>query len=108
MNWVNRLFSKRPTSSKSSDDDPDAFWLYVQCGRCRTPLAIRVDRRNELNRDYETGDMVLKKEMMDNVCFQLMKAEVHLDDQGKVKSEDVDKGRFLTREEYELLRSSKA
>jgi hypothetical protein len=107
MDWLNRLFSKAKSPSGTAKDDPNALWLYVQCGRCGAPLAVRVDRRNEVNRDYESGDMILRKEMMDNVCFQLMNAEVRFDDHGAVKAQQVDHGKFLTREEYESLRESR-
>jgi hypothetical protein len=104
MEWLNKLFSKGSSHSKSGGDDSNALWLYVQCSRCGTPLAVRIDRRNEISRDYETGGMTLRKEMMDSVCFQLMNAELHFDDHGNVVEQNVERGKFLAREEYESLR----
>jgi hypothetical protein len=106
MDWLNKLFSK-PPSPKSGGDDPDALWLYVQCSRCGTPLAVRIDRRNEISRDYEDGGLILRKEMMDSVCFQLLYAEVHFDEQGNIKEQTVERGKFLTREEYEAMKANK-
>ena len=103
MDWINRLFSKG-TSTKHPGNDPNALWVYVQCNRCGTSLAVRIDRRNELSPDYEGGGMILRKEMMDSVCFQLMHAEMQFDGQGNVSAQNVDNGKFLTREEYENLR----
>lgn len=105
MDWLHKLFSRDP-SNKSADGDANAMWLYVQCGRCGTGLAVRIDKRNEISRDYETGGMILRKEMMDNVCFQLMRAEVQFDEGGRVKTKSVEHGKFLTVEEYESLRRS--
>jgi hypothetical protein len=104
MEWLNRLFSKGTSPSKSTGDDPNVLWLYVQCSRCGAPLAVRIDRRHEVSRDYERGDMILRKEMMDSVCFQLMYAELHFDEQGNVKAQNVEHGKFLPRDEYETLR----
>jgi hypothetical protein len=104
MEWLNKLFSKDSSHSKSGGDDPNALWVFVQCSRCGTPLAVRIDRRNEISRDYESGGMILRKEMMDSVCFQLMNAELHFDDQGNVRAQNVEHGKFLTPEEYESLR----
>ncbi len=101
MDWLNRLFKP---SARGAAEDPNAVWLYVQCGRCGTPLAVRVDRRNELTPDYESGGYHLRKEMMDSKCFQLMHGEMHFDAQGRVTSKNLDQGNFLTREEYEALR----
>jgi hypothetical protein len=104
MDWLNKLFSKGTSGSKRAGDDPNALWLYVQCSRCGTPLAVRIDRRNEISPDYEAGGMILRKEIMDGVCFQLMQAEIHFDSQGNVTSQEVDRGKMLTREEYESQR----
>jgi hypothetical protein len=80
--------------------DPNAMWLYVRCARCGTPLAVRVDLRNEPSIDYEAGGYVLVKEMMDNKCFTLMTARVRFDSRRTVVEQMVDKGTVITREEY--------
>lgn len=105
MDWLNRLFS-HGGSGKREGNDPNALWLYVKCDRCGTPLAVRIDRRNEISRDYDTNGMILRKEMMDGVCFQLMQAEIHFDEQGKLTSETVSHGKFLTREEFYSMKRS--
>lgn len=103
MGWLGNLFGKS-SSSKRRNGDSNALWLYVQCDRCGTPLAVRIDRRNEISPDYESGGMLLRKEMMDNVCFHLMRAEIHFDEGGDAKSQTLDGGKFLTPEEYEALK----
>lgn len=87
--------------------DPNAMWLYVKCKRCSTPLAVRVDLRNELSIDYETNGYVLRKEMMDNKCFMLMNAEIRFDTSRKIVEQKIDKGEFITKETYEALMSEK-
>jgi hypothetical protein len=86
-----------------ADADKDALWLYVRCSRCGTPLAVRVDARNELSADYEHGGYVLSKEMMDSKCFTLMRAQVRFDAQRRVVEQSVEKGEWLTREEYQRM-----
>ena len=80
--------------------DPNTLWLYVRCKRCGTPLAVRVDLRNEPSIDYEAGGYVLHKEMMDSKCFTLMTAQVRFDARRTIVEQTVDKGVFMTREEY--------
>ena len=87
--------------SPSGGNQGHATWLYVRCARCGTPLAVRVDLRNEPSPDYDSGGFLLVKEMMDNKCFTLMRAEVHFDALKKVTSRTIDKGTFITKEEYE-------
>jgi hypothetical protein len=101
MDWLNKLF--KPSAS-SAREDTNVLWLYVQCSRCGAPLAVRVNRNSEVSHDYESGGYVLRKEMMDGKCFQLMYAELHLDARGQVVSQNIDRGKFLTREEYETLK----
>ncbi len=95
MDWLTKLF-KPPTGG-----DANVLWLYVQCKRCGTPLAVRVNKGNEMTPDYENGGYVLHKEMMDSKCFQLMHAEIHFDSQGKITAQSLDHGTFLTRAEYQ-------
>jgi hypothetical protein len=89
---------------KGGRGDPNALWLYVRCGHCGAPLAVRIDTRNELSVDYERGGYVLQKEMMDDKCFTLMHAHVRLDAQKNMVERTIDKGEFITREQYEAMK----
>ncbi len=88
--------------------DANALWLYVRCSRCGTPLAVRVDLRNELSADYEQGGYILYKEMMDSKCFALMRARVRFDAQRNVIEQSVEGGEVITREEYEKMTNAKS
>lgn len=100
------LDSVKSIFAPSAAADPNALWLYVRCSRCGTPLAVRVDTRNELSADYERDGYVLHKEMTDNKCFTLMHAELHFDQRRNVTERKVDKGEFITRQEYEASSKS--
>lgn len=104
MGFLNNLFGGGSGKPKG-ESEADALWLYVQCNKCGSPLAVRIDRRNEVTPDYEGGGAVLRKEMMDSKCFQLMYAELHFDSQGKVTEQSIERGKFLTRAEYDALKS---
>lgn len=85
----------------------NTLWLYVQCKRCGTPLAVRVDLRNELSADYESGGYVLRKEMMDAQCFTLMRAEIHFDAKRNILEQKLEQGEFITKELYDTIQSKK-
>lgn len=106
MSFLKKLFSGgNPSMPKVSNvADPNALWLYVRCARCGAPVSIRVDTRNDISIDYETGGRFLRKEMMDSSCFQLMYANVRFDGGGKIIEQSVERGEFLTPEEYENAR----
>ena len=107
MSFLSKLFSGgNPSLPKASDSsDPNALWLYVRCNKCGAPVAIRVDTRNDISIDYETGGRFLRKEIMDSTCFQLMYADVRFDGSGKIAEQSVERGKFLTRDEYETTRA---
>jgi hypothetical protein len=83
--------------------DPNTLILYVKCKRCGTPLAVRVNLANDLSADYENGGFVLNKEILDSQCFTLMRAEVRFDSARKIVERKIDKGEFITHEDYEAM-----
>jgi hypothetical protein len=95
----------KSTFASPSGGDPNALWLYVRCARCGTPVAVRVDLRNEPSIDYENSGYILHKEIMDSKCFTLMRAVVRFDDKRGVVERTIDKGEFITREEYEKAKT---
>jgi hypothetical protein len=97
LDSIKSLFAPQGTG------DPNAMWLYVRCARCGTPLAVRVDLRNDLSADYESGGYILHKEMMDSKCFTLMRAQVRFDAQHKIVEKSIEKGAFITQEEYAAM-----
>lgn len=107
MSFLKKLFTGgNPSVPKASDSsDANALWLYVQCGKCGAPVAIRVDTRNDISIDYETGGRYLRKEIMDSTCFQLMYADVRFDNGGKIVEQSIERGKFLTQDEYETARA---
>lgn len=87
----------------TSNADLNALWLYVKCKQCGTPLAVRVDLRNELSPDYENSGYLLSKEMMDNKCFTLMRAEIRFDASRKIVEQKIDQGEFITKETFAAM-----
>jgi hypothetical protein len=98
---ISSLFGGGESEARPPADN--GLYFYVQCNCCGEKLRIRVDCSNELQRDYDTGGFFLRKEMMDGRCFQLMYAEISFDDRYRVICQDVTGGRFITRDEYQVL-----
>jgi hypothetical protein len=46
------------------------------------------------------GSYVLRKEIMDNQCLQLMRAELHFDERRRVLSRELSGGEFITEKEW--------
>lgn len=97
MNFVRKILG----GAGSAPSDDNALWLYVQCNKCGAPVAIRVDTRNDVSMDYESGGKYLRKEIMDSTCFQLIYADVRFDASGTVSEQSIQGGKFLSKEEFE-------
>ncbi|MHB1293592.1 MAG: hypothetical protein ACYC4R_01220 [Anaerolineae bacterium] len=83
-------------------DDPHGMWFYFRCKRCGSIVRVRADRRNDFNREDEgPGALVLRKEVMDNKCFQLMRAELWLDENYQIVDSTIVGGELSCVEEYE-------
>ena len=91
----------------TTPSNPNVLWLYVKCKRCGTPVAVRVDLRNDPSLDDESDGYILRKEIMDDKCFTLMHAEVKLNAQHSVTEKTIDHGTFITEEEFLATRNSK-
>lgn len=95
MGFLRKLFGQ------SSQPKDDGLYFYVRCGNCGRALRIRVNKQADLLPDWDRGGYSLTKEMMDDKCFRLMRAEMTFDSSLKVTSQTIEGGAFITREEYE-------
>ncbi len=98
MDWLNRVKSMLG----GGGTETPILWLYVQCNRCKSPVAVRVNLFNDPSLDDE-GGYILRKEIMDSKCFQLMSTELHMDKQRHIKEQTIEGGKFITQQEYERL-----
>ncbi len=104
MNFLRRLFG----SGQASDN---ALHLYIKCLRCGTPVHVRVNLQNDLMADYDDDGAEgyrLVKEVMDDRCFRIMRAELEFDAQRNERSRQIEGGEFISQEEYEALRAASA
>ena len=95
-----------PTSSLSGHSDPNGLLFHLRCEHCQSLVRIRVDKRNDLNREDGPGTFLLRKEIMDDKCFRLMAAEIWLDSGYRVVTSDITGGELVSQEEFETSRSS--
>lgn len=101
MGFLQRLFGGGTTASADR-----GIHLYVRCNRCGAPVHVRVDPQNDLSGDEEDGFYV-SKEIMDDRCFRLMRADLTFDGGRHETSREIEGGRFISAEEYEQLRTNR-
>lgn len=101
LSKLKELFGGGKSPGRGQPADPHGLMLYFRCQRCGAVVRVRADKRNDLNReDGGPGVFLLRKDVMDNKCFQLMNAEVWLDSNYQVVSSDVTGGELISEEEY--------
>jgi len=105
MGFLDKLRRLLGTASASSATlaDPHGLWFHFRCTKCGSLVRIRADRRNDLNRSEGPGTFLLRKEVMDSKCFQLISAEIWLDASYNVVSAEVNGGELISKEEYEAV-----
>jgi hypothetical protein len=81
--------------------------LYVQCNRCRTVLAVRVDLYNDVSAEYDEvrGQeyYILRKDIVDARCFQRMHAEIQYDQYRHEQKRSLQGGTFIDAATYQQL-----
>ena len=99
MGLFKKLFGS--SDSKASDDhDRDGFFMYFQCDRCDARVLLRVHKHHDLN--LTDKGYVWHKTIVDSRCFQATPTVVHFDRSYNILSAEVDGGRFISREEFEM------
>lgn len=91
----------KPKSSTAPAGDPNGIMFYFRCNKCGSLVKVRVDRRSDLNPEDGPAYYVVRKDVMDSKCFQLMKAEIWLDTSYTVVQSDVRGGVLISEAEYQ-------
>jgi len=91
MGFLDKLFGQ--------SKDKDILWLYVRCGNCGAKVRVRIHLNHDLSLS-DDGGYILRKEILDNTCFQLMRAELRFDAKKRVTSRSIQSGELITAEKY--------
>ncbi len=103
MGFLKRIIEAVLGSDGGDVRDPDGINLYIRCDRCGAPVRIRADKRHDLQRDYDSGELILRKEVMDGTCFKLIQTTTRFDAGYKIIDQQIDGGEFISWEEYKKL-----
>lgn len=95
LDKLRSVFSSRP-----SPEADDAVHIYVECGRCKSRIHVRLDKHHDLSQG-EGGGYFVRKEIMDGKCFRLMAAEIAFDNSYRIERQEVQGGRFISKQEFE-------
>jgi hypothetical protein len=95
LDSLRSLFSSRPSAQAD-----DAIHIYVECGRCKSRVHVRLDKRHDLSQGEGSGYFV-RKEIMDSKCFRMMTAEIAFDASYRIQNQEVQGGHFISKQEFD-------
>jgi len=100
LDRLSSLFSPAPAK-----EGKDAVHIYVECGRCKSRVHVRLDKRHDLSTG-EGGGYFVRKEIMDSKCFRMMTAEISFDGSYRIQTQELQGGRFITKAEFDAATPS--
>ncbi len=106
MGFLKRLFGG--SSQGRGADDANALVYYVKGRKCGAITRVRVDRYNDLSLDDDGESYVVRKGIVDNVCYGTVEIEIHFDPQRNETSRHAEGGEFVAREEWEAQQAKQA
>ncbi len=109
MGFLSKLFGKGKGKGGEAGD-PHGLHLYFKCDKCGEVIPVRVDKRNDLNREEGgPGPLLLRKEVMGSGrCFELIRAEIWFDANYDVAQANVDGGALVSKEAYDAYMAEQA
>ena len=102
MGFLKRLFGG---GQPKKYVDEKGIYFHAKCNRCGTITRVRADKQHDLNR-IDSG-LVWNKTIVDNKCFTRMQATVVLNNSYSVVSQELDKGEFVTEDDWQAFVEAK-
>ncbi len=101
MSFIKRLFGSGESPAHGAKPDLNGIWYFVKVHKCGAIARVRIDRNNDLSLDDDAETYVVRKQVVDNVCYGMAELEVHFDSSRNETNRHVENGEFVTREEWD-------
>ena len=114
MSFLGRLFGRSSGQSASASGDENASYYYLKCNKCGEVIRIRIDRRWDLEQEFDEGGgdavtgYVSRKEVMGTKCFQMLRLTVQFDRGYRETEKQLSGGTFVGQEEYEAAQAAQS
>jgi hypothetical protein len=100
------LDSMKSMLSGGEGQDKTGYYVYVRCHRCGEAIKTRIDMRNDLSHLEEGGYVVNKTLVGSQRCFERIEVRLGFDENRKLVDQEIVRGDFITREEFEAAENS--
>ncbi len=114
MSFLGRLFGRSSGKGASPEGDQYASFYYLRCNRCGEVIRVRIDRRWDLEQEFDEGGgdaatgYAARKEVMGTKCFQMLRLTVQYDRGYHETDKELSGGTFVGREEYEAAQAAQS
>jgi len=100
------ILKRTKKALKKTKKSHSAFWLYVQCDDCGEKIALRIDKKTDVEINYDRLDKagayyILNKEIIGNKCFNMIRTTAYLNRHYEIISNDTVNGKLITKQEYQ-------
>ncbi|GAK60760.1 hypothetical protein U27_00658 [Candidatus Vecturithrix granuli] len=101
MEFLKKLFSGKGRELK--DETSEAVFMYSQCEKCQEKFRNRIDKQFDLIMNYEDSGPAYRahKELIGARCRNTIIFDLEFDQQKRLTGKSIQRGQFITREEYE-------
>lgn len=101
--FLSSLFAPAPPAG-----DANAIICYVRGRRCGAITRVRINRMNDLSRDEDGESFIVRKGIVDEVCFDRVEVTLRFNSNYAELSREIQGGEFVTAAEYEAWLAQRA
>ncbi|MBX7213090.1 MAG: hypothetical protein K1X39_03660 [Thermoflexales bacterium] len=91
-----------------SGPDANALIYFVRGKRCGAVTRVRINRMNDLSRDEDGVSFIVRKGVIDDVCFGRVDLTLRFDSRHNEIGREIEGGEFVTKVDYEAWLASRA
>lgn len=107
MNAIKRFFSTLLTPAPPTAE-ANTLYYYVRGSRCGAVTRVRVNRANDLSRDDDGVSFIVRKGVVDDVCFGRVEFTIRFDSSYKETSREIEGGEFVTAADHQAWVAAQA
>ncbi len=107
MNAIKRLFSTLLTPAPPTAE-ANSLYYYVRGNKCGAVTRVRVNRANDLSRDDDGVSFIVRKGIVDEVCFGRVEITIRYDSRYNETSREIEGGEFVTASDHRAWTAARA
>ena len=107
MNAIKRFFSTLLTPAPPTLE-ANSLYYYVRGSRCGAVTRVRVNRANDLSRDDDGVSFIVRKGIVDEVCFGRVEITIRYSSNYKETSREIEGGEFVTAADHQVWVAAQA